>query len=117
MRSGYNLPLEHGHPARFPLAQRWAQPPLGGTNTLTRRVHDPVSADPIIYCLQQLTDYRQFERLCSDVMAGSGYATIDPLGGSYAIAGQGRGSDTVQLPPFDDLRIHLAELWWPQHSH
>jgi hypothetical protein len=41
-----------------------------------------VSADPIIYCLEHLTDYRQFERLCSDVMAGSGYRNIEPIGGS-----------------------------------
>ncbi len=41
-----------------------------------------MSADPIIYCLERLTDYRQFERLCSDVMAGSGYPDIEPIGGT-----------------------------------
>lgn len=41
-----------------------------------------MSADVIIYCLEHLTDYRQFERLCSDLMAGSGYSEIDPLGGT-----------------------------------
>jgi hypothetical protein len=41
-----------------------------------------MSADPIVYCLEHLTDYRQFERLCSDLMAGTGYSGIDPLGGS-----------------------------------
>jgi len=41
-----------------------------------------MSADPIIYCLEHLTDYRQFERLCSDLMYGSGYGDIDPIGGS-----------------------------------
>lgn len=41
-----------------------------------------MSADPIVYCLEHLTDYRQFERLCSDVMAQSGYPDIEPLGGS-----------------------------------
>lgn len=41
-----------------------------------------MSADPIVYCLEHLTDYRQFERLCSDLMNGSGYENIDPLGGS-----------------------------------
>ncbi len=41
-----------------------------------------MSADPIIYCLEHLTDYRQFERLCSDVMAGSGHSNIEPIGGS-----------------------------------
>lgn len=41
-----------------------------------------MSADPLIYCLERLTDYRQFERLCSDLMAGSGFPDIEPLGGS-----------------------------------
>jgi hypothetical protein len=41
-----------------------------------------MSADPIIYCLERLTDYPQFERLCSDLMAGSGYPNIEPLGGA-----------------------------------
>ena len=41
-----------------------------------------MSADPIIYCLENLTDYRQFERLSSDLMAGSGYPDIEPIGGS-----------------------------------
>lgn len=41
-----------------------------------------MSADPIVYCLERLTDYRQFERLCSDLMAGSGYLGIDPIGGT-----------------------------------
>ncbi|MFN0007196.1 MAG: hypothetical protein ACKVXR_04745 [Planctomycetota bacterium] len=40
-----------------------------------------MAADPIIYCLENLTDYDQFERLCSDLMAGSGYPQIEPLGG------------------------------------
>lgn len=40
-----------------------------------------MSADPIVYCLERLTDYRQFERLCSDMMVGCGYGGIDPLGG------------------------------------
>lgn len=40
-----------------------------------------MAADPIIYCLQELTDYDQFERLCSDVMAGLDYPGIEPLGG------------------------------------
>lgn len=40
-----------------------------------------MAADPIIYCLQELTDYAQFERLCSDVMAGLEYRDIEPLGG------------------------------------
>lgn len=41
-----------------------------------------MSADPIIYCLEQLTDYRQFERLSCDLMSGMGYVGIEPIGGS-----------------------------------
>lgn len=41
-----------------------------------------MSADPIIYCLERLTDYRDFERLCSGLMAGAGYPCLDPLGGT-----------------------------------
>lgn len=32
--------------------------------------------------MESLTDYREFERLCSDLMAGSGYAQIEPIGGT-----------------------------------
>ena len=41
-----------------------------------------MSADPIVYCLERTTDYRDFERLCSALMAGAGYACLDPLGGT-----------------------------------
>ena len=41
-----------------------------------------MSADPIIYCLERLTDHRQFERLASDLMAGTDYPGIEPLGGT-----------------------------------
>ena len=41
-----------------------------------------MSADPFLYCLQHLTDYRQFERLASDLMAGSDYPDIEPIGGT-----------------------------------
>lgn len=41
-----------------------------------------MSADPIIYCLERLTDYRQFERLASDLMAGTDYPGIEPIGGT-----------------------------------
>lgn len=41
-----------------------------------------MSADAITYCLEQLSDYRQFERLCSALLASAGYSTIDPLGGT-----------------------------------
>lgn len=41
-----------------------------------------MSADPIIYCLERVSDYRDFERLCSAFLASVGYPGIDPLGGT-----------------------------------
>lgn len=41
-----------------------------------------MAADPLVYCLEQVTDYDQFERLSHDLMALSGYRNIEPLGGS-----------------------------------
>ncbi|WP_207003578.1 hypothetical protein [Trinickia mobilis] len=41
-----------------------------------------MSADPITYCLECISDYRDFERLSSAVLAGLGYPEIDPLGGT-----------------------------------
>ena len=41
-----------------------------------------MSADPITYCLERLSDYREFERLCSALLAGVGYTGIEPLGGT-----------------------------------
>lgn len=41
-----------------------------------------MSVDRIVYCLERLSDYREFERLCSALLAGAGYPGIDPLGGT-----------------------------------
>lgn len=41
-----------------------------------------MSADPILYCLERVSDYRDFERLCSVLLAGAGYPGIDPFGGT-----------------------------------
>lgn len=41
-----------------------------------------MTADPIVYCLERLTDYAQFERLATDLMAGTDFPGIEPLGGS-----------------------------------
>ena len=41
-----------------------------------------MSADPIVYCLERLTDYAQFERLATDLMAGTDFPGIEPLGGT-----------------------------------
>lgn len=41
-----------------------------------------MSADAILYCLERISDYRDFERLCSALLAGAGYPAIEPLGGT-----------------------------------
>lgn len=41
-----------------------------------------MAADLLVYCLEQVTDYDQFERLSHDLMALTGYPNIEPLGGS-----------------------------------
>lgn len=41
-----------------------------------------MSADPITYCLERLSDYRDFERFCSALLVGAGYLGLDPLGGT-----------------------------------
>jgi len=40
-----------------------------------------MGANPIIYCLENVTDYAEFERLCHDLMTLEGYPNIEPLGG------------------------------------
>jgi len=51
-----------------------------------------MAADPIIYCLENLTDYDQFERLCHDLMASDGHRGIEPLGGS-----KDKGRDAIHV--------------------
>jgi Uma2 family endonuclease len=34
--------------------------------------------------------------------------------GKYRLTGKGAENDVVNLPPFENLRIPLAELWWPK---
>ncbi len=38
-------------------------------------------ADPILYCLEQNTDYAAFETMCVDLMANAGFTGIEPIGG------------------------------------
>lgn len=40
-----------------------------------------MGANVTVYCLEKITDYLQFERLCHDLMAWEGYKDIEPLGG------------------------------------
>ena len=61
-----------------------------------------MSADSIVYCLENLTDYDQFERLCSDVMNQSGYRDIEPLGGS-----NDRGRDALHISRVDPNDITI----------
>jgi hypothetical protein len=51
-----------------------------------------MAADPLVYCLEQLTDYDQFERLCHDLMALDGYRGIEPLGGT-----KDKGRDAIHV--------------------
>ena len=41
-----------------------------------------MSADRLTYCLERVSSYRDFERLCSALLAGTDYPGIDPLGGT-----------------------------------
>src|SRR5688572_16157672 len=61
-----------------------------------------MSADPVVYCLEILTDYPQFERLCSDVMNQSGFRDIEPLGGS-----SDRGRDALHVSRADPRDITI----------
>ncbi len=55
-----------------------------------------MAADPIVYCLEQLTDYTQFERLGHELMALEGYASIEPLGGC-----KDKGRDAIHVSRAD----------------
>jgi hypothetical protein len=62
-----------------------------------------MSADPIVYCLERVSDYRDFERLCSAILAGTDYPGIDPLGGT----GDG-GRDAIIRTDSSGRRIVFA---------
>jgi len=55
-----------------------------------------MAADHIIYCLERVTDYDQFERLCHDLMARNGYPNIEPLGRM-----KDKGRDALHVPRRD----------------
>src|SRR5436190_11395691 len=59
-----------------------------------------MAADPLVYCLEQVTDYDQFERLCHDLMAAEGYTSIEPLGGM-----QDKGRDAIHVDRRDPTRV------------
>lgn len=56
-----------------------------------------MAADPLIYSLEHLTDYDQFERLCHDMMALDGYRNIEPIGGS-----KDKGRDAIHIDSSTD---------------
>lgn len=62
-----------------------------------------MSADRIVYCLERVSDYRHFERLCSARLAGTDYSGIDPLGGT----GDG-GRDAIIRTDAAGRRIIIA---------
>ncbi len=51
-----------------------------------------MAADLTIYCLKEVTDYAEFERLCHDLMSLVGYTSIEPLGGF-----KDKGRDAVHV--------------------
>ena len=61
-----------------------------------------MGADPIVYCLQQVTDYDQFERFCNDLMSAEGYKNLEPLGGR---GDKGRDAIRICLTDSDDIFI------------
>lgn len=71
-----------------------------------------MGADPIIYCLQQVTDYDQFERFCTDLMTAEGYENIEPLGGR---GDKGRDAIRISRSNPDDITIFaysVREDWF-----
>lgn len=82
-----------------------------------------MSADLTIYCLEQVTDYFDFERLCHDLMSLDGYSSIEPLGGS-----SDKGRDAIHVNKSnmttifaysvrEDWRAKLAEDAEKVHKH
>jgi hypothetical protein len=62
-----------------------------------------MAANPTIYCLEEVTDYSEFERLCSDLMTRVGYSTIEPLGGFHD-----KGRDAIHVAKQDGAQTIFA---------
>jgi hypothetical protein len=82
-----------------------------------------MSADLTVYCLQKVTDYAEFERLCHDLMSLVGYPSIEPLGGF-----KDKGRDAIHVSAGntttifaysvrEDWRAKLAEDAEKIHNH
>ena len=81
-----------------------------------------MGANVTIYCLERITDYLQFERLCHDLMALEGYNNIEPLGG---FTDKGRDAvhvDKTKSTVFaysvrEDWKIKLIEIAGKVRGH
>lgn len=67
-----------------------------------------MGANVTVYCLEKLTDYFQFERLCHDLMALEGYKDIEPLGG---FSDKGRDAIHVQNATNTVFAYSVREDW------
>ena len=59
-----------------------------------------MGASITIYCLEKVTDYFEFERLCHDLMSLEGYSSIEPLGGF-----SDKGRDAIHISESDETTI------------
>lgn len=82
-----------------------------------------MTANITIYCLEKITDYFEFERLCHDLMALEGYSSLEPLGGFSdkgrdAIHVNQSGATTIfAYSVREDWRAKLAEDADKIHKH
>lgn len=70
--------------------------------------------DPIVYCLEQLTDYAGFERVCHELLRYDGYTGLEPLGGF-----KDKGRDAVHVSRTDAavtsvFAYSVREDWRPK---
>lgn len=61
-----------------------------------------MAPDPIVYCLERVTDYWQFERLCNDLMTAEGYVNLEPMGGTGD-----KGRDAIRICRLDPNDITI----------
>ncbi|MFE1748829.1 hypothetical protein [Coleofasciculus sp. H7-2] len=59
-----------------------------------------MAANLTIYCLEKLTDYSEFERLCHDLMFLEGYSSVEPLGGF-----KDKGRDAIHVNKSQEVTI------------
>ncbi len=59
-----------------------------------------MAASETVYCLEKVTDYLEFERLCNDLMTRLGYSDIEPLGGYHD-----KGRDALHVSLQESITI------------